>query len=119
MSVLKIETDRTIWLTEVKRVTKLGEFMVKAKENNEGAVRPEEHETNPVTVAGQAGLLPNESCVANETKFENRDHNVYGCALLVDRVGDRPGEDQQSEYWLVPTGACFLMSDIGKTIDRI
>lgn len=99
MATLKICTnDRTQWLTDVRRVTELNSFSVPKSNNVTG---------DDILRAAFEGDHPN---VINLVDFNGE---PVGKVLGVSRGRD---DDQ---VWVVPAGACFLMSDGGKTIDRI
>ena len=102
MSTLKICTlSRTYWITEVTGVQLLRSFPIP-----DGAKTTE---VDALAFAGDFGPPPK---VYSFTDFDGQGVDRVGNVLSIDKVGG-------SETWLVPSGAAFLMSDSGKTIDRI
>lgn len=101
MATLKIcVLNRTHWITEVKGVQLLRSFSV-----------PDDAENRQIDgLAFEPGFeAPKVYSIAD---FDGQGTGRIGNVLSVDKDGF-------SETWLVPAGACFLMSESGKTIDRI
>ncbi len=102
MSTLKICTmSHTTWITEVKGVQLLRSFSI-----------PDDAKTTEIDALAFAGDYGPPPRVYSVTDFAGQGIDRIGNVLSVDKAGE-------SETWLVPSGACFLMSDSGKTIDRI
>ena len=101
MATLKICThDRTQWLTGVRRIIEQNAFSVP---------KGDDITDDAILRAALGGEDPSP-------------HVVH----LVDFSGESVGKvlrvsmgRDDTECWVVPANACFLMSDSGKTIDRI
>lgn len=93
--------DRTYWITEVKGVQLLRSFSI-----------PDEASTVEVDALAFAGDHGPPPKVYSVTNFDGQGIDRIGNIIFIDTVGG-------GETWLVPSGACYLMSDSGKTIDRI
>lgn len=104
MATIKIcVLDCTHWITDVKGVRLLRSFGIPDEASDT------EVDALAFAFAGDHGPPPKSYSIAN---FDGQGVNRFGNVLSIDKAGE-------SETWLVPAGACFLMSDAGKTIDRI
>ncbi len=99
MATLKICThDRTQWLTGVRRITERNSFSAPKDDDGRGSA---------VLRAAFEGDHPP---VINLVDFHGESVGKVLSVLM--------GRDDE-EIWVVPAGSCFLMSDSGRTIDRI
>ncbi len=107
MATLKICThDRTHWITEVRQVTEVRSFRV-----------PEEGDFDIHALAFDSmppGRTPGP--VVHVVGFHDE---LCGKLLFVEREKGRERNEDDGEYWVVPGRSCFLLSDTGKTVDRI
>lgn len=112
MSTLKICThDRTHWLTDIEKIILVRSFTV-------------EHFDDPIVDASgavsHAIVRGNDvhSTMVVDFQAPDPDHKVrgddVGNALLVWRKGDT-----FPQMIVAPSRSCFLLSDTGKTVDRI
>ena len=101
MATLKICThDRTQWLLGVRRIIEQNSFSIPEGE------KPK-NETVLQAALSKGGPPPH---VVNLVDFSGE---LVGKVLQVTFGRD------DVEYWIVPSNSCYLMSDAGKTIDRI
>ncbi len=101
MATLKICThDRTQWITSVRRITEQRSF----------SVPKGDHLTDDAILRAALGKEDPTPHVVHLTDFSGE--SVGKVLQVLTERGD-------TECWVVPVNSCFLMSDTGKTIDRI
>lgn len=96
MATLKICTlSHTTWITNVTKVNEVKSFSIPSDGGNEDIL----------ALAGR--IDANVICLA---EFSGE---TIGKVLRVEIEGHK------TETWVVPADSCYLMSDAGKTIDRV
>lgn len=110
MATLKICThDRTQWLLGVRRVMEQRAFSVPKDDRGDRGKEGERAKGDAILRAALGGDDPSPH-VVNLTDFSGES---------VGKVLQISFERDDTECWIVPANSCFLMSDTGKTIDRI
>ena len=108
MATLKIVNlfGTSYWITDIREIGEIRRFALPEKSN------PHSIDVDLMKLAFGDDPVPSNLTICDLTS------NSEGKVLYISRK-DREEHDGKIEVWIVPADSCYLLSDSGKTVDRI